>query len=70
MNKTLNTLLITAALGLILPACDQLPPFPDGTSGVQGTVTQGPMCPGPSSTTHPCPDQSYATGISVRTARR
>ena len=24
------------------------------------------MWPGPSSTTHPCPDQPYATGISVR----
>jgi hypothetical protein len=67
MNKPLSTLLITAGLGLVLPACGQLAaPQPDGTSGVQGRVTQGPMCPGPSSTTHPCPDQPYLTGISVR----
>ena len=66
MNKLLSTLLITAGLGLVLPGCGQLAaPQPDGTSGSQGRVTQGPMCPGPSSTTHPCLDQPYATGFSV-----
>jgi hypothetical protein len=57
------------ALLLMLNACGQgmsVTPSSLPSSGIEGQVTQGPMCPGPvASGDNTCPDQPYQTTISV-----
>jgi hypothetical protein len=52
-----------------LCACSQTSPStpnPTLTSGIQGTVSQGPMCPGPIPIgNNPCPDQPFQTSITI-----
>ena len=52
-----------------LSACAQgagLNPSPTPVSGVEGTVTEGPMCPGPVRVgQNNCPDQPYPATITI-----
>ena len=54
---------------LSLSACSQeVPksPLPTPSSGIEGQVTEGPMCPGPVAIgDNTCPDQPYQATISV-----
>jgi hypothetical protein len=54
---------------LSLSACNQkvpISPSPTPASGIEGQVTEGPMCPGPvASGDNTCPDQPYQATISV-----
>jgi hypothetical protein len=63
--KTLTLLLVLAA-ALILAACKSEEAVPI-TSGIEGQVLIGPMCPVVQEGT-PCPDQPYQATIVVRTA--
>jgi hypothetical protein len=63
-------ILITAFIFVFsLFACNQANPFtpsPTLTSGIEGFVTEGPMCPGPVRIgDNPCPDQPYPTTITI-----
>jgi len=53
----------------ILSGCAQIVPLnpsPTPSSGIVGTVTEGPMCPGPVQVgNNTCPDQPYQTTIKV-----
>ncbi len=41
-------------------------PTPTLSSGIEGTVTEGPMCPGPVPVgNNPCPDQPYQATITI-----
>jgi hypothetical protein len=55
-----------------LSACTQgagFNPSPTPASGVEGTVTEGPMCPGPVRVgQNNCPDQPYPATISILTS--
>ncbi len=52
-----------------LSACEQANPVatsPTPSSGVEGIITEGPMCPGPVPVgNNPCPDQPYQASISI-----
>ncbi len=39
-----------------------------GPSGIEGTVTLGPACPGPAVARSPCPDRPYPAGLSIETS--
>lgn len=52
-------------LALILAACS-IPPTPDGSSGVFGQVTLGPVCP-VVKIGEDCPDRPYQATLSILT---
>jgi hypothetical protein len=63
-----KTLLTTLIISISLFACNQANPFtpsPTLSSGIEGIVTEGPMCPGPTRIGNPCPDQPYQTTITI-----
>lgn len=68
MLKAILRLSMLLLIGL--NACSLLgpnTPTPSGTSGVEGFVTEGPMCPGPNSINGTqCPDKPYQATISVQ----
>ena len=66
----LKTIFLTVFIILFtLSACDQgisVTTSPTPSSGIEGYVTEGPMCPGPVPIgTNTCPDQPYQATISV-----
>jgi hypothetical protein len=66
-------LILMGALGLTLTACSQFSPVNQTSapqSGIEGTVTEGPMCPGPVHIgDNTCPDQPYQATIIVLNAQ-
>jgi hypothetical protein len=52
-----------------MSSCEQglsFKPTPTLSSGIEGMVTEGPMCPGPVPIgNNPCPDQPYPAIISI-----
>jgi hypothetical protein len=63
-----KTFLTTLIISISLFACNQANPFtpsPTLSSGIEGIVTEGPMCPGPTRIGNPCPDQPYQTTITI-----
>jgi hypothetical protein len=65
-----RTILISALIIIIsLSGCNQantLTPSPTLTSGIEGSVTEGPMCPGPTRIgNNTCPNQPYQTTITI-----
>jgi hypothetical protein len=67
----MTRIILVATLIIIcsLNACSGVnPTTPDSTlsGGIEGTVTEGPMCPGPVPIgNNPCPDQPYQTSIAI-----
>lgn len=46
--------------------CNQINPTPIPSSGIEGTVTEGPMCPGPVQVgNNNCPNKPYPTTITI-----
>lgn len=71
----LKTIFIFVFLSLFsLSACTALAPSnptPTPNSGIEGTVTEGPMCPGPEQIgNNTCPDKPYQTTITVLGANK
>lgn len=62
-------LVTTLIIIFSLNACSVLnptTPYPTLSSGIEGTVTEGPMCPGPVPIgNNPCPDQPYQASIAI-----
>lgn len=54
----------------VLAGCQPAPSAlnTDGSSGLEGTVTVGPNCPGPAVAESPCPDRPYPAGLSIETS--
>jgi hypothetical protein len=67
MSRTI--LLTVVIITISLSACNQanaFTPLPTLTSGIEGNVTEGPICPGPVSIgNNTCPDQPYQTTITI-----
>jgi len=67
MNNTIYIPIFIMILSL--SACNQVVPIspsPTPSSGIEGQVTKGPMCPGPVAIgDNTCPDQPYQATISV-----
>ena len=61
--------IVVLLITIPLSSCNQaiqITPLPTITSGIEGNVTEGPMCPGPvPAGDNPCPDQPYQTIITV-----
>ncbi len=70
MLKTIS--LAISILLFTLSACTQagqVNPSPTPTSGIEGAVTEGPMCPGPVSVdNNTCPDRPYQATITILNA--
>lgn len=67
MLKTIS--IFVFLFSFLLNACSALVPInptPTPNSGIEGTVTEGPMCPGPVQIgNNTCPDKPYQTTITV-----
>lgn len=61
--------IVICVLLLVLSACGQIAPTPGPTSGIEGSVTEGPMCPGPVPIdNNTCPNQPYQATITILNA--
>src|SRR3990172_12239228 len=69
MKKPIVALLLVAAAAAFLFACKSEEEAPPLTSGIEGQVLIGPMCPVVQEGT-PCPDQPYQATIAVWNAER
>jgi hypothetical protein len=68
MTKTIIIFLLFSSI--FLSACNPgrslISPTPSLSNGIEGTVTEGPMCPGPVPIgNNICPDQPYMATISI-----
>jgi len=69
MRPILVALLLLAAAAVLLFACKGEEEKPPATSGIEGQVLIGPMCPVVQEGT-PCPDQPYQATIVIWSAER
>lgn len=67
MPKTI--FIVLGVLLLTLNACGQNATLPSLSSGIEGTVTEGPMCPGPVPiNNNACPNQPFQATITILNA--
>ena len=69
MKKPIVALLLVAATAAFLFACKSEEEKPPATSGIEGQVLIGPMCPVVQEGT-PCPDEPYQATIVIWNADR
>jgi hypothetical protein len=69
MTKLKRLALPAVLLSVSISACSVFSSFiptPTPTGGIEGVVTEGPMCPGPVQVNNnPCPNQPYQATINI-----